>query len=303
MSYEIKKIQLEAPRRVVYAIVDALGITERASKRLVDKGRVKCNGVTVERKGQVVDGELEVVFYEPNPTKDAPVVYEHEDFAIFDKPPFLLVHPNGFNTNTSLLDNIKVLFGHSSNITHRLDYETSGLVIASKNKKSEAVIKTMFENRQIKKRYLALLQGRLEERVEIRTFIEKQTVDGEVKIKQSIGESGKESISIFEPLEFFEHLKATLVKVSPLTGRINKIRLNSANIGMPIFGEPIYGNEEFTAKNYLYKKLTPEERLAQTRAARVCLQANELEFEYNGETILVFSSIPAREEFLAAVSI
>ena len=72
---------------------------------------------------------------------------------------------------------------------------------------------------------------------------------------------------------------------------------------MPIFGEPIYGNEECTAKNYLDKKLTPEERLAQTRAARVCLQANELEFEYNGETILVFSSIPAREEFLAAVSI
>jgi 23S rRNA pseudouridine1911/1915/1917 synthase len=301
LSYEIKIIKLEAPRRVVYAIVDALGITERASKRLVDKGRVKCNGKPVERKGEVVDCQLEVLFYEPSPVIDVKIVYEHEDFAIFDKPPFMLVHPNGFNTKTSLLDNIKYLYGHSSNIAHRLDYETSGLVIASKNKKSEAKIKTMFENREIKKRYLALLQGKLDEMVEIRTFIEKQNINGEVKIKQNIADDGKESISIFEPIEYFVESNATLVKVSPLTGRLHQIRLHAAHIGMPIFGEPIYGNSECTAKNYLDKLLSKEERFLQTKASRVCLQANELEFEYNGKTIKASAKNSAREAFLEAI--
>lgn len=297
----MKQINLTAPRRVVYAIVDALGITERASKRLVDKGRVRCNGTRVERKGEVVEGLLEVLFYEPTPLMDAPIVFEHEDFAIFDKPSFMLVHPNGFETKTSLLDNIKHLYGHSANITHRLDYETSGVVIASKNKKSEAKIKTMFESREVKKRYIALLQGELKERMEIVTFIEKQNIDGEVKIKQNIADSGKESISIFEPLEYFPALNASLVRVTPLTGRLHQIRLHAAHIGMPIFGEPIYGNSECTAKNYLDKKLSAEERFAMTKASRVCLQADEVEFIYDGEHILGRSKRSARAEFLEAI--
>jgi 23S rRNA pseudouridine1911/1915/1917 synthase len=303
MSYEIKKLNIIEPRRVVYAIVDGLGITERASKRLVDKGRVKCNGVQVQRKGEVVCGELSVLFYEATPTMDVKIVYEHEDFAIFDKPPFMLVHPNGFDTKTSLLDNVKALFGHSSNITHRLDYETSGLVIASKNKRSEAKIKTMFENREIQKRYLAFLQGELTKRAEVCTFIESRNVNGVIRIKQNVSDSGKESVSIFEPVEYFADRNASLVRVSPLTGRRHQIRLHAAHIGMPIFGEPIYGNTECTAKHYLDKLLTLEERVTQTRAARVCLQANELEFDYEGERILAYSKMSARDDFLLAVTI
>lgn len=287
----------------MYAIVDALGITERASKRLVDKGRVKCNGIQVARKGDIVEGQLEVLFYEPAPIMDVQIVYEHEDFAIFDKPPFMLVHPNGFNTKTSLLDNIKYLFGHGSNITHRLDYETSGLVIASKNKKAEAKIKCMFEQREIKKRYLALLQGNLKSKMEIRTFIEKQSIDGNIKIKQNIADDGKEAISIFEPVEYIDEINGSLVKVSPLTGRLHQIRLHAAYIGMPIFGEPIYGNSECIAQNYLDKLLTVQERVVQTRASRVCLQANELEFIYNQEIIKVFSKQNAKDNFLTAVGI
>jgi len=301
MAYEIKQIKLEKPRKVVYAITDALGITERASKRLVDKGRVKCNGTTVERKGEIVDGTLEVLFYEPTPIIDVEVVFEHEDFAIFDKPPFMLVHPNGFNTKTSLLDNIKNLYGLSANIVHRLDYETSGLVIASKNKKSEAVLKTMFENRQVKKQYIALLQGSLNKTIEIRTFIEKQNINGEIKIKQNSSNEGKEAVSIFEPMEKIEKLSATLVKVSPLTGRLHQIRLHSAHIGMPIFGEPIYGNTICTAGKYLDKKLSKEERLEQTKANRICLQAERLEFNYLGESIVATSKLNAKSDFLKAV--
>jgi 23S rRNA pseudouridine1911/1915/1917 synthase len=300
VAYEIKQIHLAAPRKVVYAIVDALGTTERSSKRLVDKGRVKCNGVTVERKGQVVDGLLEVLFYEPTPLTAVEIAFEHEDFAVFDKPAFMLVHPNSFETKESLLDSIKERYGIGSNITHRLDYETSGLVLASRNKKSESVLKIMFENRQVQKTYLALLQGKLEEVAEVKTYISKCREDGLVKVKQTVSAEGKESVTIFEPIEYLSKFDATFVRVRPLTGRLHQIRLHSAHLGLPIFGEFLYGVDEQIGADHLDKKLSAHERWKLTRANRICLHAETLSFEY-GERFSITSKTNALDEFLNAL--
>jgi len=300
MAYEIKQIQLSAPRRVVYAIVDALGVTERAAKRLVDKGRVKCDGVTVERKGQTVDGLLEVLFYEPAPIRLVEPMYEHDDFAVFDKPAFMLVHPNSFNVKESLLDSIKVKYGLSANITHRLDYETSGLVLASRNKKAEGVLKTMFEDRKIQKGYLALLQGKLDKPAEVRTNISKCREDGLVKVKQSVSADGKASHTLFEPLEYIAEHDATFVRVTPFTGRLHQIRLHSAHLGLPIFGEFMYGVDEQIGADHLDKKLTLHDRWRLTRANRICLHAQSLSFEY-GETFSISSARDILDEFLDAL--
>lgn len=298
MGYKIKKFELNG-EKLLYFLVERLEITERAGKRLIDKGRVKLNGETVSHKGVRVYGDVEVLFYEPTPSIQLLPVFEEEEFAVFDKPPFMLSHPNGFHVEECLLDSAKKLYGNVANITHRLDFETSGLIAVSKTKKAEAALKGVFENRSVKKEYTALLKGELKEAREVECLLENvKTL--EIKIMQGASEEGKYSHSLFEPLEYIGDLNATLVRVSPSTGRLHQIRVHSSYIGFPIVGEPIYGNDIETARDYLDRKLSLEERVKRTGASRICLHASTLSFEYMGKSFVVESKRDIKAEFLQA---
>ncbi|MGE4398009.1 MAG: pseudouridine synthase [Campylobacterales bacterium] len=299
MAYEIKKFDING-EKLLYFMIEKLGITERAGKRLIDKGRVKLNGEVVAYKGVRAAGEVEVLFYEPTPSKQLIPVFEEDDFAVFEKPSFMLSHPNGFETQECLLDSIKKLYGYGANITHRLDYETSGLIVASKNKAAESILKTTFETRGMQKEYTALLFGHLSQNIEVECLLEQIKVL-ELKVMQGASEQGKHSLTLFEPLEYFKERDMTLVRAKPFTGRLHQIRLHAVHMGYPIVGEPIYRKDIDIARDYLDKKMSEPERIERTGAKRICLHASKISFEYKGKNFEIASSADIRSEFVASI--
>jgi 23S rRNA pseudouridine1911/1915/1917 synthase len=300
VAYTIRKFDISG-EKLLYFMIEQLGVTERVGKRLIDKGRVKLNGETVVYKGIRAVGEVEVLFYEPTPSKQLIPVFEEEDFAVFEKPSGMLSHPNSFETEECILDSIKKLYGYGANITHRLDYETSGLLVASKNKAAESILKTTFETRGMQKEYTALLFGELAEKTEVECLLEQIKVL-EQKVMQGASEQGKHSLTLFEPLEYFHEYDMTLVKAKPFTGRLHQIRLHAAHLGHPIVGEPIYRRDLDMARDYLDKKMSEPERIERTGAKRICLHASKISFEYKGKDFEITSLTDIRLEFLSALS-
>lgn len=161
MPFIKESFQIPAPQRVIAFLRQILRISMKDAQRFVDKGRVEQNGEVVRDKTRVLQGEVSVSHFKAVDLGIAPI-FENADFAAFDKPAGLLSHPKGRFWHFSLLDTVRFHFGGKANLINRLDYETSGLVLASKNKKSEAELKSLFENRAVEKTYLALVEGKLD---------------------------------------------------------------------------------------------------------------------------------------------
>jgi 23S rRNA pseudouridine1911/1915/1917 synthase len=123
-------------------------ISEKEAKRMVNRGRVALNGDRIKHYNKTYSGILDIIYFKPEPLGIKPI-FEVEDFAVFDKPSGVAIHPKGFAHSQTLLDDVRFLYGKDANLAHRLDKETSGLVIASKNKWSEKIIKKMFEDKEI----------------------------------------------------------------------------------------------------------------------------------------------------------
>lgn len=278
MGFELRTFTIEEPRKIVYLLAEKLLISERAAKRLIDRGRVKVNGETLPQKGARVSGAIEVLNFEPHTAAPLKPVISTPNFAVFDKPSGLLVHPRSLYTDSSLLDSAKTLFGNAANITHRLDRETSGLVIVSRDMSTERIFKTAFERREIKKEYLAVLKGKVEDTTVVDAPLGANE-NGELKLKTIVSQSGKDACTTFVPLRFFEELNATLVRAVPKTGRLHQIRVHAAHIGHPIAGDPMYGVDNEVTIRYLDKELEDEERVRLTGASRVLLHAYKLEFD------------------------
>jgi hypothetical protein len=118
-------------------------LNEREAKKMVNRGRVGINGERLKYYNQNYSGVLDIIYFKPEPLGIKPI-FEIEQFAVFDKPSGVAIHPKGFTHSQTLLDDVRFLYGKDANLAHRLDKETSGLVIASKNKWSEKIIKKMF---------------------------------------------------------------------------------------------------------------------------------------------------------------
>ncbi|GGD49956.1 RNA pseudouridine synthase [Malaciobacter pacificus] len=221
-------------------------------------------------------------------TNNLKPIFENFFFAIFDKPSGILVHPSSTKDYSyTLLDEIRYLYGNNASLVHRIDKETSGLVLVSKNKFSEAVLKQMFENKEYKKIYKAVVKGKIEKKIDIHKPISNS--DSQIKIKMATDEKGKESRTIITPIKYNKEKNQTLIEAIPLTGRQHQIRVHLDSIGHNIIGDPIYGIDENIANDILNKKISKEERTLYTKSSRLLLQAQYLEFEFL-DTIYRFSS-------------
>lgn len=222
-------------------------------------------------------------------------MFVESDFAVYDKPSGVLVHPQSRKTPYSLSDEIKHEFGSDANIAHRIDQETSGLVLASRNKESETVLKLLFENRQITKRYLAMVHGHLKEELDIQEpLLRREDTDTLVRMVVKVHPDGKASRTFIKPIKYFPELNMTLVEASPFTGRTHQIRVHLFHVKHPIVGDPIYGQEENDIRRFLDKDLTPHQRLEMGGATRLLLHAHSLEFNYKGEDYHIIS----KEDFI-----
>lgn len=260
-------------------IMRTFNFTQGQAQRVLAKGRLLINGVSLFNTGESIEGEVEVVYFKPASQGNKPL-FQNKDFMVFEKYSGVLVHPNTMATPYSLLDEIRTVAGDNANAVHRIDMETSGLLLASKHKKAETYLKTSFENRSIKKSYLAWVVGRLSEPFSVNEPIRINNDYSQTKHKVFISKEGKSSYTDFIPLSYNEDLDATLVACYPHTGRTHQIRVHLFHVKHPILGDPLYGTDFQTANAYLEDILTPEERLVNTGATRLMLHAQTLTFPY-----------------------
>lgn len=278
MPYILKKFDVKEKKLIDNFLVEDAKLSLKLSQSLLNKGKVLDNKNKRLQKNQTVkSGFIQVNIYEPI-SKGLKPLFETEHFAIFDKPSGLLVHPVNINDEYTLLDEIKYHFKDDASLVHRIDKETSGLILVAKNRFSEMILKEKFENREFKKTYKAIVQGEIKNDIEINTPITNDT--GLIKIKMKTDVKGKKSITFIKPISFNKNKNQTLVQACPITGRQHQIRVHLDSINHRISGDPIYGLDEKIADKILSKKVTQEERITLSGDKRLLLHAYSLEFEY-----------------------
>jgi 23S rRNA pseudouridine1911/1915/1917 synthase len=275
MGFVVKEYDIK-DEKVLDFLVKKLGFNIREAKRAIDRGRVSVNEKRVTKKSQRATGKLKCILFEPNGYGLKPI-FETTHFAVFDKPSGVAIHPKKLANTKSLLDDVRALWGNNANLVHRLDKETSGLVMASKNKFSESILKRAFQDKEIQKKYLALVRGHLNRDITVKKPIAVNK-DENIKVKVLIHPEGKESVTIIKPIKKIG--KNTLVECIPLTGRQHQIRVHLYSVGHPIVGDPLYGVDNDFADRYLNKLITEKERIEKTGAKRLMLHAYYLEFTF-----------------------
>ena len=291
MPFVKKKMFVKEKQKAFLYLMNELQYTQREAQRFISKGRILVDGEKMLKTAGEIEGEIEFIYFEPI-TKGLEPTYVEKEFVVFDKPSGVLIHPQTKATPYSLIDELKFQFGRDANIAHRIDMETSGLVLCARNKESERDIKMMFQEREMKKKYLALVHGEMKEAQVVEApLLRKQDESAVVRMIVSVHESGKASKTSFEPLEYLPELNMTLVACSPHTGRQHQIRVHLFHVKHPIVGDPIYGQSKEDFIRYLDRDLTPAMRIAKSGATRLLLHANELEFELYGKTYSVKSKV------------
>lgn len=211
------------------------GVQRKSSYRLKEK---EILAGAVETKGpiQVLPEKI-----------DFPILYEDEALLLLSKPPGLVVHPgNGNRQGTlvnGLVDYCSSIAGIGDHvrpgIVHRLDKDTSGLMVVAKTESVHRLLIGMFKNRQLKKEYLALLHGILKEKTgRLVAAIGRHPVQRQKMAVRQTG--GRHAASCWEVLEEFDN-RFSLVKVSIETGRTHQIRVHMAHLGCPVAGDRVYG--------------------------------------------------------------
>ena len=284
MGFVTKEFEIK-DKKILDFLVKELRFNIREAKRAIDRGRVSLNGKRIAEKSFRGSGTLKCIVFEPNGYGLKPV-FETAHFAVFNKPSGVAIHPKKLANTKSLLDDVRKLYGNNANLVHRLDKETSGLVIASKNKFSESILKQMFQNKEVQKKYLALVKGHLEKTLTIKKPIATNK-DEEIKVKVLIHPEGKESVTIIKPIKKMG--ENTMVECIPLTGRQHQIRVHLYSIGHPIVGDPLYGIDNDFADRYLNKLITPKERIKKTGALRLMLHAYKIEFGFMNNKYVITS--------------
>ncbi len=287
MPFTLKKYTAIKDKKIQLFLMKDLNFTPKNAQRITSKGRVFDENMNTINAGDTIPTDTIFIASFEGISRGLKPLLEFEDFAIFDKPTNLMVHPISKNTEYSLLDEIRFHFGEDANLVHRIDAETSGLVIVGKTKKSEVALKDMFQEKKYHKSYLAIARGEIKDEIKIDEPLDKE---GElIGVRMKVCPNGKDSITIIKPLQYNKTKNITLVEAQPLTGRQHQIRVHLHHIGHTILGDPIYGVDDENAENYLNKTLSKEDRFEVTKSHRLWLHANYLEFNYKDTIYKIYS--------------
>jgi len=258
-------------------IMRRFGMRQGEAQRVIDRERLLVNGRPMTNKSARIQGEIEMVRFVPEHRGNHPI-FVTPDLLVFDKPSGILVHPNKAQSPYTLLDEIRHHSGSDANAVHRIDQETSGLVVASRHKRAETQLKGAFERRAVHKTYLAWVDGRIERDFDVDAPIRVNQDYRHTKHKVFIDpQGGKPAQTRFEVLEYDPLHDATLLRCRPLTGRTHQIRIHLFHVKHPILGDPIYTTTFDVTTAYLEGELTSEERRRHTGADRLLLHAQTLE--------------------------
>lgn len=296
MAYTLKKFVLEKPTLAFRFLMDTFEIRMGEAQKMIDKRRVFIEGEQLLKKSSVISGNISVVVFEGESRGLVPV-FETEDFAVFEKPSGVMMHPRKRSDGYTLNDEIKSLYGNDANAAHRIDKSTSGLVLVGKHKQAEIELKRLFATRQVQKSYLALVHGKMDDLLMIDEKLKRDVETSQIRLKVHVDERGKISQTQITPLHYFEDKNATLVEAIPYTGRQHQIRVHLFHVKHHIVGDPIYGVEEEDAERFLDGTMSLEEQINLTHSSRLLLHAQTLAFEYKGIFYKIASQFDAKIEF------
>ena len=287
MPFTLKKYKAIIGKKIQIFLIHNLGIDPKIGQRLTSKGRIFDENMNTINTGETIPTEYIYIAVFEGVSRGLKPLIEFNDFAILDKPTNLMVHPISKNTPYSLLDEIRFHFGEDANLIHRIDAETSGLIIVGKNKKSEIALKDMFQEKKYHKSYLAIARGEIKKEIRIDKGLDREGLA--IGVRMKVCDDGKQSVTIIKPLKYNKEKDLTLVEALPLTGRQHQIRVHLHSIGNTILGDPIYGVDDVNAENYLNKTLSEEDRFEVTKSHRLWLHANYLEFTFKDVSYKIFS--------------
>jgi len=242
----------EAGARIDTFVAERCHISRAYAQKLIDQGRVTADGAQVKPGHRLHAGQKVVASIPPpSPTSLVPedipleIIYEDSDILVVDKPAGMLVHPAAGQYTGTLVNAVLArcpdLGGIDGalrpGIVHRLDKETSGLMVVAKNDAAHASLSRQIKQRSVTKVYIALVTGRLSP--------EKGVIDAPVgrnpsnRKRMAVVSGGREARTGYRVLGYPEG--TTLVEAMPETGRTHQIRVHFAAIGHPVFGDPVYG--------------------------------------------------------------
>lgn len=242
------------------------GFSRSRIEGLVKSGFVTVNGTVAEKAGMKVSEDDEIVVEIPPPVPAVPepedipldIVFEDEDMVVVDKAPGMVVHPApGHFTGTlvnALLHHCPNLSGIGGvarpGIVHRLDQDTSGLIVVAKSQAAmDGLVQAFSSHRNIEKTYLAVCHGRPRlDAGRIENLIGRHPVDR--KRMAIVGKNGKVAITNWRVFDCGRP-QSTAVECKIETGRTHQIRVHMASLGCPVIGDKVYG------KSALDKKLDP----------------------------------------------
>ena len=287
------KVKTEEKNRLdLYLAKNLENLSRSQIKKIIMAGHLKINDQTITEPSKKISIGDSILLEIANTKKDKifpqkvnfEIIHEDEDIVLINKPPGLVVHPGAGNLDHTLVNGLLYLFKNNLSdlggdirpgIVHRIDKDTSGVIVVAKNNYCHSKLSSQFEKHTIKRKYEALIWGVL------------RPLNG--KIENKIGRSnynrqkmavrinkGKKAITNYKTIKVFQNKNVPTISLVELileTGRTHQIRVQMAHKGNPVLGDKIYGGQKLKFKNInleLEKKIKSFNRQA--------LHAKYLEF-------------------------